>query len=62
MKREFLKEAGKYILDLSKIMFAIAFITPLVKGMSINIPFTFAMIVVSFSGLYLTYKGAKDDD
>ena len=62
MKREFLKEAGKYILDLSKIMFAIAFITPLAKGMTLNVPFTFAMVVVGVSGLYLTYKGAKDDD
>ena len=62
MKREFLKESGKYILDLSKIMFAIAFITPLAKGMTLNVAFVIAIIAVGGSGLYLTYKGSKDDD
>ena len=61
MKKDFIKEAGKYLLDLSKIMFAIAFITPLAKGMDFSISFAIATFIVSISGLYLTYKGTNDE-
>ena len=61
MKKEFLKESGKYLLDLSKIMFAIALITPLAKGESFSIVFAVAVALVGASGFYLTYKGAKDE-
>jgi len=62
MKKEFIKESGKYVLDLSKIMFAIAFITPLAKGMDFSPSFAITTLVVGIGGLYLTYKGAKDDE
>jgi len=61
MKKEFLKESGKYLLDLSKIMFAIAFVTPLAKGIDFSLSFATMTMLVGASGLYLTYKGAKDD-
>ena len=61
MKKEFLKESGKYLLDLSKIMFAIALITPLAKGQDFSIAFAIAIFFVGASGFYLTYKGAKDE-
>jgi len=59
--KEFLKEPGKFALDLSKIMFAIALITPLVKGMGVNAYFATATILTASAGLYLIYKGAKDE-
>ena len=61
MEKEFLKESGKYLLDLSKIMFAIAFVTPLVKGEVISKIFIVIIFVTSISGLYLIKKGAKDE-
>lgn len=62
MKRDFLKEAGKYVLDLSKIMFAITFLTPLAKGQEFSTPLAIVTVVIALGGLYLTYKGAKNDE
>ncbi len=62
MKKDFIKESGKYLLDLSKIMFAIAFITPLAKDLEFNLPFAIAIFVVGVSGLYLLHKGANNDN
>jgi len=61
MKRETLKEAGKFILDLSKIMIAIAVITPFVKDSHFEI---LPLIIAGFSstvGLYLINKGVSDE-
>ena len=61
MKRETIKEAGKLLLDFTKIIVAIAIITPLVKSGETEIaPFIFAAIS-ALSGLYLINKGAKDE-
>ena len=61
MKRETLKEAGKYILDLSKIMIAIAVITPFVKESHIEmLPHRIAG-ASSIVGLYLINKGVSDE-
>ena len=59
MEKEFLKESGKYLLDLSKIVFAIALITPLAKDSEINIIFLVGTLVMSLLGLYLIKKGQK---
>ena len=61
MEKIFLKESGKYLLDLSKIIFAIALITPLAKGSEINIVFLIGTVVMSLLGLYLIKKGANDE-
>jgi len=61
MKKETLKEAGKFILDLSKIMIAIAVITPFVKDSHFEIS---PLIITGFSstvGLYLINKGVSDE-
>ena len=62
MKKEFIKESGKFALDLAKIMFAITFITPLAKGQEFNSYIAITTIVVIVGGLYLTYKGVQDDN
>jgi hypothetical protein len=56
-----LKELGKYFLDISKIVFAVAVITPVVRdGMFSIISITLA-IALMLLGTYITYKGVKDD-
>ena len=61
MKKETIKEAGKLLLDFTKIIVAVAIITPLVKSGKMEIaPFIFAAIS-AISGLYLINKGAKDE-
>ena len=61
MKKETIKEAGKLLLDFTKIIVAVAIITPLVKNGQMEIaPFIFAAIA-AISGLYLIDKGAKDE-
>ena len=61
MKNETKKEFGKLIYDFSKIGFAIAFVTPLVKGESVTpmvfLPITIGIII----GTYLINKGAKNE-
>jgi len=61
MKKEFLKEVGKFILDLTKIIFAIAIITPFVKDGEFHIaPIVFATIT-AISGMYILKKGVEDE-
>ena len=62
MKQEFIKESGKFALDLAKIMFAITFLTPLAKGQEFSTALAVVTIAIAMGGLYLTYKGAKDDE
>ncbi len=61
MKRETIKEAGKLLLDLTKIVVAVAIVTPLVKNGKTEItPFIFSVISAS-TGLYLINKGVDDE-
>ena len=61
MKKETIKEAGKLLLDFTKIIVAIAIITPLVKSGRMAIaPFIFAAITAA-SGLYLIDKGTNNE-
>ncbi len=59
MENETVKEAGKYILDLSKIVIAVAVLAPFVKDNK----FEFIPLILSgmssFIGLYLINKGTK---
>jgi len=61
MKKETIKEIGKYFLDGSKILLALAIITPFVKGGNISIITIVIFAVLVISGVYLTNKGAKDE-
>lgn len=57
MKKETLKELGKLILDITKIIVAIVVITPFVKGGDIEVlPILFAVIMAGI-GLYIINKG-----
>jgi len=61
MKKETIKETGKLLLDITKIVVAVAIVTPLVKEGDTNIaPFLFSAISAS-AGLYLIDKGVKDE-
>ena len=61
MKRETLKEIGKYIFDICKILFAIAFLTPMVKSEPMPWVVVPVLIIASALGVILINKGAKDD-
>jgi len=60
MKKETFKEMGKYLLDISKILLALAMITPLMKDESIPFIVIVLFIVLVVTGTYLTNKGVKD--
>lgn len=54
---EFLKETGKYLYDISKIILGLAIITPLIKGDEISpIPISVALIIFVIGG-FMIYKG-----
>lgn len=61
MKKETLKELGKLILDVTKIVIAIVVITPFVKGGNIEIFPILSAIAMAGTGLYIINKGVKDD-
>jgi len=61
MNKEFLKEVGKFILDLTKVIFAIAIITPLVKDGGFHMaPIAFGTVTAIF-GMYILKKGVEDE-
>ena len=62
MKKESLKEFGKFGLDLSKITFAVAILPTLLKKGSINDIALIAAMVFLIGGLVFINKGAKDDE
>lgn len=62
MKKETIKETGKLFLDFTKIIFAVAIITPLVKEGSFDIlPIFFGTIILA-SGIYLINKGVHENE
>ena len=61
MKKETIRELGKLIIDLSKIIIAIAVVAPLVKESDFHYLPLFLGIVTSGLGLYLINKGVKDE-
>jgi len=60
MKKETFKEMGKYLLDISKILLALAMITPLMKDEGIPFIVIVLFILLVVTGTYLTNKGVKD--
>jgi len=61
MKKEAIKEFGKYFLDISKILIALVLVTPMMKTGEISIVSVFIISALSIIGIYLTNKGAKDE-
>ena len=59
--KELLKELGKYFFDISKIVLAIAVLTPLVKSGSYNYYAISGAGILFILGAYITYKGVSDD-
>ncbi|NKQ40252.1 MAG: hypothetical protein HF962_01620 [Sulfurovum sp.] len=60
MKKETLKELGKYFLDVSKILIALTLISPIMKDTSFSFGAILVIMVLWGVGMYLTNKGAKE--
>ena len=60
--RHLLKELGKYFFDISKILLAVAVITPFVKNANISIGALILSIALMAVGSYFAYKGGKDNE
>ena len=61
VKKETLKEIGKYFLDISKILIALTLISPMMKNNSFSFGAIFVVIILWGVGIYLTDKGSKDE-
>jgi len=58
--KDFLKESGKYLYDISKIILGLGIITPLLKNEAISIYPIFMTLVVFGIGAILIYRGGKE--
>lgn len=61
MKKETIKELGKYLLDISKILIALTLITPLMKDENYSLVAIFLVVIIALSGIYLTNKGVNNE-
>ena len=61
MKKETIKEIGKYFLDISKILIALTLISPIMKDANFSFGAIFVVVILWGVGIYLTNKGAKDE-
>ena len=61
MKKETLKEIGKYHLDISKILAGLIVFSPIAKGEHIEVGSVFAVLYVAIIGFVYINKGAKDE-
>jgi len=61
MKKETLKEIGKYHLDVSKILMALAVISPVIKEGAISYSVVLVIAVVFTVGVILINKGSNDE-
>lgn len=61
MKKETIKEIGKYLLDISKIFMGLVLIAPFMKMGEISYLAILGTVGLMVSGLYFTNKGAKDE-
>lgn len=59
--KDLLKETGKYLYDVSKIILGVAIVTPLVKGGSISFVGLLVAAVAFGTGAYLIHKGGEYD-
>ena len=61
MKKETLKELGKFGLDLAKIIFAVAILPLILKNGTINGFALLGAFIFAISGIILINKGASDE-
>ena len=61
MKKETLKEVGKFGLDLAKIIFAVAILPPILKDSSVNWYAIIGAIFFALGGIILINKGVNDE-
>ena len=61
MKKETIKEIGKYLIDISKITVGVAFLTPFVKENNLSYIALFSALLLSVGGFILINKGTRDD-
>jgi len=61
MKKETIKEIGKYLIDISKITVGVAFLTPFVKENNLSVIALFSALLLSIGGFILINKGTRDD-
>ena len=61
MTKEAIKEVGKLFFDIAKIIFAVAIVTPIVKGGDVeSLPLLFVS-EATLIGLYLINKGTQNE-
>ena len=61
MKKETLKELGKFGLDLSKIVFAVAILPTILKNGTINGYALIGALTLAIGGIMLINKGVNDE-
>ncbi|NPA44159.1 MAG: hypothetical protein GXO49_01355 [Chlorobi bacterium] len=61
MKKDTLKEIGKFGLDLSKIIFAIAILPTILKNGIVNGYALLGALTLTISGIMLINKGAENE-
>ena len=61
MKKETLKELGKFGLDLSKIVFAVAILPTILKNGTINGFALLGALTLAIGGIMLINKGTNDE-
>ena len=61
MKKETLKETGKFGLDIAKIIFAVAILQPIIKNESVNWIAILGALTFAIGGIMLINKGVKDE-
>jgi hypothetical protein len=57
--KDLLKETGKYLYDISKIILGVGVIAPILNNNTIHISVIIAPFCIFLSGAYLIYKGEK---
>ena len=61
MKKETFKEVGKLFLDFTKIIFAVAILTPFIKDGNVQIITILPAFLTGVIGVYLINKGINDE-
>ena len=56
---DFLKETGKYLYDISKIVLGLGIITPFIKGTEISLYPIIASFIIFTMGAFMIYKGGS---
>jgi hypothetical protein len=60
MRRETIKEIGKFMVDIAKVIFAIALLAPLVQKGEFSILPAISGLIFAGGGFFLVDKGASD--